>query len=161
MLTKRVAFCYTTTKRFTCSTNCNESKLSLTDVLESWGPEWSEESEDSNGSEIMRLIKDLDKLEVGQALSFKLDYWIIYIRVADDTRVFAFSHGDKTPFNSVSDCIHHSFMVMSNFMHKHNLMDKMQSRSLHDAKWMTDFIETLDVNEEMRICDDVKVIRTA
>jgi hypothetical protein len=50
---------------------------------------------------------------------------------------------------------------MSNFMHKHNLMDKMQSRSLHDAKWMTDFIETLDVNEEMRICDDVKVIRTA
>jgi hypothetical protein len=163
MLTKRVAFCYTcimndskaaSSKRFTCSANRNETKLALEHMIEESVNTWLEPHE------LSELVMNLHALEVGEMYCRKVDYdgWVVYTRVEDDTRVFAFVDADY-PFTSLSECAQSVFKVMSDFMRKHNI-GKIRVR--RDVEYLMEQIDKLDVNfQEVVICDDYRVVRIA
>jgi hypothetical protein len=92
----------------------------------------------------------------------KVDYdgWVVYTRVEDDTRVFAFVDADY-PFTSLSDCAHNVFMVMSDFMLEHNMVMGDQSRTRHDVEYLMEQIDKLDVNFQVLICGEYRVVRIA
>jgi hypothetical protein len=144
-------------KRFTCSTNRNETKMALEHMLESSASvnNWL-----GYGIVNAELVMNLHALEVGEMYCRKVDYdgWVVYTRVEDDTRVFAFVDADY-PFTSLSECAQSVFKVMSDFMRKHNI-GKIRVR--RDVEYLMEQIDKLDVNfQEVVICDDYRVVRIA
>jgi hypothetical protein len=146
-------------KRFTCSTNRNETKMALEHMLESSASvnNWL-----GYGIVNAELVMNLHALEVGEMYCRKVDYdgWVVYTRVEDDTRVFAFVDADY-PFTSLSDCAHNVFMVMSDFMLEHNMVMGDQSRTRHDVEYLMEQIDKLDVNFQVLICGEYRVVRIA